>query len=318
MPTNQQLVFSLLCLVVVLSVLWQHGACRISHQKARVQEEIVHDAYDVGTTTKKDQEDEDEKRIRIDSLKDDNNKNTAATTHHPYGFFLNLSESAFSRDDYKTLLQEPYRSLYPCTPRGIHLSQKDNVHWVTMPHRDFHNHTMEYQVSMTLSFRLDYRKCGNVTPKIWYRQGNHPEEMTTVLPNQPPRQFNFTSSIENNNLTTTPLFQSDWIYHITLPNMKAGMHRYFYRIEVTTNTLQQQSNNNNDDQKQQPKQEEQRVGTTNHEMLRLGRRRRAQAELELNNVVVVGASPTYSFLTPPLPHTPTSIALVGDLGQVRT
>ena len=76
------------------------------------------------------------------------------------------------------------------------------------------------------------------------------------------------------------------------------MHWYWYRIEVTQNhvhghTLQQG----------QGDEDKARIGTIRHELLRVGRRRAAQHKSKSNSVIV-GASLTYSFLMPPLPHDP--------------
>ena len=192
------------------------------------------------------------------------------------------STSAFGLEQY-TQLREPYRS-YPCTPQRIHISQKGNVHIIPQPKNEshFHNQTTEYALDMTVSFSLDFAKCANVSAKIVYRQGFHPEEAVEAVH---PLQFSYQSSIEN-----TTLFQSDYIYHVTLPNLKAGGHRYWYRIEI-----------------------EKKAADTS------GASKMGDNLLSvIRNVkhAVMGKTPDYSFLTAPLPHTPTSIALVGDLGQV--
>jgi len=215
----------------------------------------------------------------------------------------NFSNSAFSLEEY-TQLQEPFRS-YPCLPKRIHMSQKNNAHVIPQP-IDHHNRTNELVVSMTVSFSLDYANChpDTVEPKIFYRQGFHPE--TTVVPNakQTPEQFNFTSSINN-----TDFFQSDWIYHVEIPKIKVGRHRYWYRIEVHP--------------KPPPPPPQQAVSQQRRLGLRLGGNpeginRKAVPETELHSQqLVLGTTPTFSFLSPPLANTTTSIALVGDLGQVK-
>jgi hypothetical protein len=191
-----------------------------------------------------------------------------------------FSTSAFGLEQY-TQLREPYRS-YPCMPKRIHISQKGNVHIIPQPKNEshFHNQTTEYALDMTVSFSLDYEKCANATKVIInYRQGFHPEE--TVDVQEKPLQFSYQSSIAN-----ATLFQSDWIYHITVPNLKAGGHQYWYRIEIEGASLVS-------------------PGDKLRPVLKESRSRR-----------LMGRTPDYSFLTAPLPHTPTSVALVGDLGQV--
>lgn len=205
------------------------------------------------------------------------------------------TESAFPLDAYATQLQEPFTS-YHCLPQRIHLSQANNVHLIPTPPNEihFHNQTTEWALNMTLSFMLDYKNCNHRKVTIHYRQGFHPEQILEAT--NKPWQFNYTSPING-----TDLFQSDWIYHVTLPNIKAGGHRYWYRIEV-----------------HHKKEEDDDDG--NRRKRRLGGGIR-DPELREDSQVsssssLLGKTPDYSFLTAPFPRTPTSIALVGDLGQV--
>jgi hypothetical protein len=193
------------------------------------------------------------------------------------------STSAFGLEQY-TQLREPYRS-YPCAPQRIHISQKGNVHIIPQPKNEshFHNQTTEYALDMTVSFSLDFAKCANVSAKIVYRQGFHPEHFVEAVD---PLQFSYQSTIEN-----TTLFQSDYIYHATLSNLKAGGHRYWYRIEI------------------------EKMATDTSGAFKMGDSLRSPPTRNVNRAVM-GRTPDYSFLTAPLPHTPTSIALIGDLGQV--
>lgn len=75
-------------------------------------------------------------------------------------------------------------------------------------------------------------------------------------------------------------YQSDWIFHYILPELESGRNSYWYQILVT------------------PKDEEGAATL------------RASAR-------VLGDTPKFSLTTPPVAHQPTSLALVGDLGQTE-
>ena len=148
-----------------------------------------------------------------------------------------------------------------CSPRKLHISQADDVN---------ENHT----VSMTVSFSVPF-ECRDVDPSVVYGQQTalpHPGKV--ARPNHPPLQFNYSSS-----KTDGSIYRSDWIYHIRLPNLEAGMKKYWYRITVNPGQVEPE----------RPR--------------RLG--------------VVRSETSVYVFSTPPLPHSPTSLALVGDLGQTE-
>ena len=160
---------------------------------------------------------------------------------------------------------------FACQPRRVHIAQASNV--------DTNN-----RISMTVSFSLDYNAdeaCRNVKPAIVYGRGFLSKH--TVFAGKP-LQFNYTSDESDG------IFQSDFIYHVELPSLEAGLELYWYRILVT------QTDDNV-------------VFTASTTTPRL-----------LRGVVHgsrVGETNTYRFRTPPLPSSPTSIALVGDLGQTE-
>lgn len=167
--------------------------------------------------------------------------------------------SAFDAAEYHGL-REPYRS-YTCLPRRVHLSQATDV-----------NH--ESQVSMTVSFSLDYQQCKHVIPYVYYSTFDGKEKRATATP----LHFNYTSS------ETKEYFESDWIYHVVLPNLLAET-TYQYHIQVEKVAL---------------------LDSLPEDVSNTHRRRLTQT---------VAHTPTLSFHTPPLPGSPTTIALVGDLGQ---
>jgi hypothetical protein len=173
---------------------------------------------------------------------------------------------------------EPYAS-YPCLPKHIHLAQANNVQAQDGDDDD------DMRVSMTVSFSLEYKNCAGAQPVVLYGRdaiGNNDNDNTEGSVTDARRlQFNYTSALSNG------LYQSDWIYHAELPNLKAGNERYWYRIVA-----------------KQASQQQQPPSTDTH--LRGTRAQR-----------VIGRTPSYTFLTPPLPGAPTTLALVGDLGQTN-
>lgn len=171
-----------------------------------------------------------------------------------------FEESAFETELYHHLL-EPYRS-FKCMPRRIHLSQASNV--------DSTNH-----LNWTVSFTLDYQNCKHVKPFVLYgRQLDRAERATAEK-----QVFNFSSS------RTGTYYQSDFIYHVELPNLEAGRTQYWYRVEV-----------------------EEAGPSTNVRTARYLRE-------TIDPVVVVASTPTLTFQTPPSRGTPTTLAFLGDLGQ---
>jgi Calcineurin-like phosphoesterase len=185
----------------------------------------------------------------------------------------------FSRSLYHAE-QEPFRS-FPCLPKHIHLAQANNV--------DPSSGTL----SMTVSFTLDYKDCHwkELRPFIRYAAVN---AVTTadssstariVVAVHPPLQFNYTSD-----KTHGQVFQSDWIYHLELPGVRAGDNLYWYRIAVPALDKNVEAS---------------RVTSPRHRSVRG------------SNGYYLGETPTYTFRSPPLPGAPTSLALVGDIGQTK-
>jgi hypothetical protein len=167
-------------------------------------------------------------------------------------------ESAFPPELYYAS-QDSIKSSLRCYPQQIHVAQRSNV-------------GSDGFVNMTISFLLDYNDCTNVRPHVLIlREG---QVIDKVASNQS-LQFNYTSYKSNG------MYQSDWIYHVELMNLEAGLKTVQYRIEI-----------------------EEEFAVTNVQ------RRQLRAES-----TVVAATPTLTFRTPPLPRAPTRIALVGDLGQ---
>ena len=196
-------------------------------------------------------------------------------------------------------------------PRRFHLAQASNYFSYSNRTRAILNNTNEERplfVSMTLSFHLP----SNCRPR------DHAQEQTLMLPVvrygmkegtstknqtlivfQHPIQFNYTSTIEND-VSSPSLFTSDWIYHVELPAVEAGLKEYWYSVEIVSHG----------------------PDTTGETYLsRSNSKKESNVEdhlrylIEQNKLVSTGQSETYSFFSPPKPGQPTTMALVGDVGQ---
>ena len=131
-----------------------------------------------------------------------------------------------------------------CVPHGVHLAQATNLNG-------------DNRVDMTVSFLV----CSpRDRPLVYYGRGLSVEGKVEALD---PVRFKYTSSKSNG------LFRSDWIYHVVLPNLQAGLESYWYKIVLDTASLRGQE------------------------------------------------ARFFQFLTPPFPGSPTTLALVGDLGQTE-
>jgi hypothetical protein len=138
----------------------------------------------------------------------------------------------------------------------------------------------DLRVAMTVSFSLDYQNCAGAQPVVLYGCDDD-DNVEGKVTDARRLQFNYTSA------NSDGLYQSDWIYHAELPHLKAGNERYWYRIVVEQQPSQQESDDN------------------------VFHLRGTSAQR------VLGRTPFYTFLTPPVPGAPTTLALVGDLGQTN-
>jgi hypothetical protein len=131
------------------------------------------------------------------------------------------------------------------------------------------------KVSMTVSFSLDYHQCQHVTPYVHYT-AYHSDGESSEKRQATAFPLQFNYTSEKDG----EYFVSDWLYHVVLTDLLAET-LYEYYIEV----------------------EKDGTNTTST----LSRRRRL--------LQVVAHTPTLSFRTPPLRSSPTTIAVVGDVGQ---
>lgn len=180
----------------------------------------------------------------------------------------NAVTDAFPENLYHRNENEPSRA-YPCYPKRVHLAQATNVN------------EEDRLVAMTVSFSLDFAKCSHGSPRIRYGPKGSTQSESVIGVN--PLQFNYTSE------KTASLFMSDWIYHVELPSLQAGLTSYWYQIQV--------------EDVDRKKVDSFEKGTTTHRSLRGP------------SGYFLGETNMIDFLTPPLIGEPTTVALVGDIGQ---
>ena len=174
-----------------------------------------------------------------------------------------IANSAFDSGLYMAF-QEPYRS-YPCMPQMVHISQANNV--------------KNDRVSMTVSFTLNRELCARVKPTVVYGRSIFHEGEVTAAERL---DFSFTSN------ETSGLYTSDWIYHMEIPDLWAGLEKYWYRIQIDQDEAAD-------------------MISSSDSSLRWFFLRGRQSRL--------GETPAYAFRTAPRIGSPTTIALIGDLGQ---
>lgn len=175
------------------------------------------------------------------------------------------SKSAFpsSLHDPRNDLKSSVAAHAYCLPKGIHLSQANNVQ-------------SDGKLNITVSFMLDFDYCGHAKPQVVYGRGFLSEG---CVPGTNPLQFNYTSKL------TDGLYQSDFIYHVEIPDLSAGRQVYWYKIVV---------------QEECPKDRNPQIFFISGDSLC------RQTETEV-----------HTFWTPPLGGQPTTLALIGDLGQTE-
>ena len=250
--------------------------------------------------------------------------------------------SRFDPKLYQSMTEEPYIS-YPCMPRKIHLSQASNVD----PSTD--------QISMTVSFTINRSftssttpagdgdsndsdnggaggSCDYVQPRIIYGEKNWfstlllPLDGGLMTPSTNTIAWNSMEKMEftYNSPKTHEHYVSDYIYHATLTNVTAGLKEYWYRIIVDEDEYEYEGRSHNDDNNHENQFlfNNQRLSSSSSSVSSVRRRRTLSLR---GSKRLVGETPTYTFLTPPLSggggkgssSSPTNIALVGDIGQTE-
>jgi hypothetical protein len=179
--------------------------------------------------------------------------------------FLVVVERAISSPD---SLSNNQQHEYECSPKGIHIAQAADV-------------SSFGRVGMTVSFLVD-RACSNHTrPIVYYGQEMDEDEHFTASPDDTfrPSRLSFTYTNMEINVTS---YESDWIYHILLPNLKAET-QYWYEVSFTL------------------------LKTPDMHL-----RRRVSEETRSSRHI---STKRLEFKTPPLPGSPVSFAIVGDVGN---
>ena len=140
-------------------------------------------------------------------------------------------------------------------------------------------------VSMTVSFFLLHSLCRNARPVVHYGRRGHEKDGSVAEEVKP--LFNRYTSRNTDGKT----FPSDLVFHVELPNLQGGEQNYWYRIEVEESV------------------DEELVRDEDLEPRSMFR------SFQKKSITYLGASPTYYFKTPPLPGSPTSVAIVADWGD---
>lgn len=217
---------------------------------------------------------------------------------------------------------------FSCLPQRIHVAQRSNV----FVQEDYLDDEITATVSMTISFLLDYQKCSprQAKPLIIYGRINssnsEAEERTIEGISRTkggdlhhPLQFNYTSHQSNG------LFQSDWIYHMELPQLQAGRQEYWYQIIVVPSIVdariaQSSAASAGSDHQKLPftlaiQQFSMNCSVTCQQNAPFAYLFSKRHEDVASKYCFLGKSPFYTFMTPPLPGHATTLALLGDLGQ---
>jgi len=253
---------------------------------------------------------------------------------------------------YKTHFEAPYNQ-HPCQPRKIHLSPSTDVDIGS----GLYNATVSFTLDLRSVATVTAAESDNgdwIRTRVTYGRGDSKEgsveihyEKDDYSPNNNRNnnritdeytllRFNYTSP------TTGEYYKSDLIHHVLLKDLEAGRQRYWYNIRVefleglspaqTSPALQpflpplmpppvesfwatQHPIMNHrfflrgSYSKIENREQEQREQSQSQSQLQ----RKEQVAMPL----LLGETPSYEFTTPPLYGNPTSIALVGDLGQTK-
>ena len=252
---------------------------------------------------------------------------------------------------YKTHFEAPYNH-HPCQPRKIHLSPSTNVDIDSALYNATVSFTLDLSsVATVIAAESDHGDL--IRTRVTYGRGDSKEgsveihyETDDLPPNNNDRntnritdeytllRFNYTSP------TTGKYYKSDLIHHVLLKDLEAGRQRYWYNIRVEF--LEGVSRAQTSSPALQPffpplmpPPVESFWATQhpimNHRFFLRGsysnienlEEEREQSQLQSQRKetvaipVLLGETPSYEFTTPPLYGKPTSIALVGDLGQTK-
>jgi len=117
------------------------------------------------------------------------------------------------------------------------MTQESNVIWKKC---DDHDVEPKYVVNMTISFTLPYPKCHSAIVRVLY--GPTTPDSKDIIPTnktlvveETPIQFQYNASLAVPTLKEE--YQSDYIYHVTLPELLAGRVEYWYIIQTEIEEL---------------------------------------------------------------------------------
>ena len=270
------------------------------------------------------------------------NNPTAASSEQQENSFISAFPDSLYNNNNKNGDDDNENIDLPCTPRKLHLSQASNVIDYNNPKND---NAKVQAVNFTLSFTVSSKKndvCKDIRPYLIY--GKKTEEDTimknTVVKDTTIEGVVAESEVVQFNYVSTPNnrehYSSDYIHHMVLPNLEAGKIQYWYRlvmIQPPSSVASPSSESNTKHETftstgttkivDQTVLEDYILSTlflttnkngTSSSTLR-GTTRNGKGSTTAMDVV--GETPSYSFITTPHAGQPTSLALVGDLGQTE-
>jgi hypothetical protein len=233
---------------------------------------------------------------------------------------------------YRTHFEAPYNR-HPCQPRKIHLSPSSDVD----PSTNLYNASVSFTLDTSsvakgdmLRTRVTYGRGDSTEGSVVidYEDGDFVETRRNKITEEYALvRFNYTSP------DSGKYYESDLIHHVLMKNLEAGKQRYWYtiRVELEEEMIDAESsrytshffpplNRPLDSYASQLPMGLPRFFLRGS-YARTQRLEREQAQMRRRGQeltpVLLGETPTYEFTTPPLYGSPTSIALVGDLGQTK-
>ena len=225
---------------------------------------------------------------------------------------------------YKTHFEAPFVQ-HKCQPRKIHLSPSSDID----PESNLYNATVSFVLDLSSVRNIITDKRSLVRTIVTYGRGDDTEGNVEVNYDQDDYyeinhkkiseeftlvRFNFTSPVTNE------YYESDLIHHVLLKNLVAGRQRYWYSIQVEL--LEGLVHSEPFFPPLAPLQGwiTSRPPTSGRRLSFRGSysgKAMGGREEQRMAVAKLGETPSYEFTTPPLYGEPTSIALVGDLGQTK-
>jgi hypothetical protein len=225
----------------------------------------------------------------------------------------------------------------PCTPRKLHLSQASNVFYFKNNDDDDDDDYSDGMpvVNFTLSFTVSsgHPECRTAKPYLIYgRMGGADDDddesyhhIEGVVTESEVVHFDYVSTPNNREH-----YSSDWIHHMVIPKIKAGRVQYWYRVfmvaaeaaddgqqqQTTKTTAHHRSSSSSSSLLLLSLLEASSEKTIDHPHASSFLLRKNQQH-QMPSTILGETPSSYPFWTTPTYDQPTSLALVGDLGQTE-